>query len=264
MIETVDGSGAAISFRKLGGSGPEMVLLHGFGSDRMSWLANQPALETVASVSALDLPGHGESGMEVGDGTVATLSARIAALLDAKGLSAVHVVGHSLGGGIALTLAAKRPDLVASLVLIAPAGLGAGVDPVFLEAFPALADPVETEALLHRLVVRPRLIAKTLVGRVLDQLAKPGSRDALRAIATGIVDGKPEIEAAAAIVAAGSLPRLVIWGEADTINPLAPERLAAYGGEHQIVADAAHLPQIESPRLVNTQVLDFLARVGPR
>ena len=247
-----------IDFRSLGGSGPDALLLHGFGSDRMSWLANQTAIGAVAKVFALDLPGHGASGLDVGEGTVIGLAARVATLLDKHGLSGVHLIGHSLGGAIAVLLAQVRPELVASLVLIAPAGLGCGVDPAFLSAFAALTEPEETQTLLERLVVRPRLINKHLVALVLAQLAKPGARQALKAIAEGILRGDAAIEAAAEAVAARALPRLVIWGEDDSINPLNQSKLAAFGGEREIVPGTAHLPHIEDPRRFNERIAMFL------
>jgi pyruvate dehydrogenase E2 component (dihydrolipoamide acetyltransferase) len=251
---------ARIAFQTLGGGGPSALLLHGFGSDHLSWVANQPALGNVATLFALDLPGHGASGMNVGDGAVATLAQRIAARLDQKGLHALNLIGHSLGGGVALVLAATRPDLVASLALIAPAGLGEALDPAFLAAFPELAAPEDAQRLLQRLVVRPRLIGKPLVALALRQLDKPGSRDALRRVAQGLLDGAGDLQAAAGAVAASAIPRLVIWGEEDVINPISRARLVAFGGALLVAPGAAHLPHVESPRFVNAAISDFLTR----
>jgi pimeloyl-ACP methyl ester carboxylesterase len=252
---------ARIAFESLGGAGAPALLIHGFASDRLSWGANQLAWEGVARLSSLDLPGHGESGMDVGDGRVTTLAHRVATLLDEKGLRRQHLIGHSLGGGVALVLAHTRPDLVASLALIAPAGLGEQVDPTFLAAYPDLAEPSEAEAMLHRLVVRPRLIGKPLVGRVLNQLSKPGSREALRKIGDGIALSVPDLESAIAFISASALPRLVLWGEHDAINPASEPKLRAFGGELIKVPDAGHLPQIESLRLVNASVANFLKNI---
>jgi pimeloyl-ACP methyl ester carboxylesterase len=256
-----DAGGTQVSYAYLGGRGQSALMIHGFGSDRMSWLANQSALESVVSLSALDLPGHGTSGMDVGDGGVATLAQRTADLLDRRRLSKLHIIGHSLGGGIALLLAATRPDLVRSLVLISPAGLGQAIDPAFLATFPALTELAETEALLQRLVVRPRLIGKPLVSLVLDQLQRPGARDALRLIARGLAASGAALDAAAARVTAVETPRLVIWGEEDSINPRFSERLVEFGGEFRLVSGAAHMPHIESPGIVNAEIVQFLAKV---
>jgi pimeloyl-ACP methyl ester carboxylesterase len=261
-IDAPSSDGIGIAFQSLGGNGPNALLIHGFGSDRMSWLANQPAIETVATVSALDLPGHGASSMDVGDGKLTTLADRIATLIESRGYPELHLIGHSLGGAIALMLAASRPDLVTSLVLIAPAGLGQAVDPSFLSAFPALSEPDETEALLQRLVVRPRLIGKPLVALIVEQLSRPGARQALRLIAEGLTLGASALDAAVIDVVESGIPRLVIWGKDDTINPISLEKLAAFGGEVRFVAGAAHLPHIENPRLVNAEIIAFLTQVS--
>ena len=251
-----------IAFFPLGGEGPPALLLHGFGSDHLLWLANQQAIAEVASVAAIDLPGHGGSSMDVGEGTLNDLAGRVAALLDRKGMRKVHLIGHSLGGGVALVLAERRPDLVASLVLIAPAGLGRGVDRLFLAEFPRLTAPDAAAALLQRLVVRPRLINKFMVGRILDHLARPGAREAFERIAHGIATSEAAIARAAAQVSLRAAPRLVVWGKEDAISPVSEERLAMLGGEVLLVDDAGHLPQVESPRLVNETIVKFLARQG--
>lgn len=238
----------------------DVLLLHGFASDRLSWLANQPALEKAGlAVAVLDLPGHGASPMDVGDGRVETLTARIAEALDAQSAGALHVMGHSLGGGLALLLAQQRPDLVRSLALIAPLGLGAGADPQFLAAYPELDTPEEATGVLQSLVARKSLINKLLVARALDQLRRPGARDALRTVARGIAPATPMLEAAAAHVAAANLPRLTIWGEQDSINPGVEAKRAAFAGQALLVPDTGHLPHIEAPQTVNPKLLAFFA-----
>lgn len=253
---------AALAFRTLGGDGPDIVLIHGFAADRLSWLATSPALMAVSRVHVLDLPGHGESAPDVGDGHVLTLAERLAERLASKGVGRANLVGHSLGGGIALVMAARSPESVASLSLIAPAGLGAGVDAAFAADLPSVGDVDAAMVLLRRLVVRGGLINRMTAQRLVDHLAKEGVRDALSRIATALPDGEAEIRKTATAVAARGLPRLVIWGEADTINPLDAARLAEFGGELHVVPGTAHLPHIENPAAVNALLAAFLARVG--
>lgn len=249
----------SLAFRTLGGSGEDAVLIHGFGSDRLSWLGTSPALISQARVHSLDLPGHGESPTDVGDGSPAALTRRVRETLDANDLKRVHLVGHSLGGGIALLLASRSPERVSSLSLIAPVGLGLGIDQEFLGAYPELADGEIATRLLQRLVVKPQIIGKQTVQRVLQQLARDGVRDALRAIASAVAAAAPELEAAAWTVRERNIPRLTLWGEQDAINPVSPQRLEAFGGEQFMVADAAHLPHIESMAAVNARLAAFLS-----
>jgi pyruvate dehydrogenase E2 component (dihydrolipoamide acetyltransferase) len=247
----------------LGGAGEPVVLVHGFASDRLSWLGNQHDLARVAAVHALDLPGHGDEPMR-GTGSVPDLAAAVVEAIAAAGLGPVHIVGHSLGGGVAVAAAAAAPELVRSLALIAPAGLGAAVDTGFLDDLPEATSAEAVEPLLHALVSRPRLINRHMVARVLAQLSDPGRRDALRAIANGLRFADHDLHDAVAAVATSDLPRLVIWGGADRTNPLDPDRLAAFGGERMILEASAHLPHVEEARAVNERLGAFLAGQGRR
>ena len=241
-----------------GTDGPAILLLHGFGADRFGWLVNQQELAAAGRVYALDLPGHGKTPL-AGAGRLPDLVAAVERAIEGAGIGPVHIVAHSLGGAIAIALAAQRPDLVRSLALIAPAGLGADIDAKFLSEFQRSQSAAETEALLHRLVSRPRLINRFMVAGVEKQLAIPGSRDALIAIAEDLGRMDAVIEASLQAVAKSALPRLTIWGEADTIVPLDRKRLASFGGESLIVEGAAHLPHIEFARAVNERLVNWLS-----
>ncbi|HEX5304169.1 MAG TPA: alpha/beta fold hydrolase [Streptosporangiaceae bacterium] len=105
------------------GTGAPLVLLHGIGSSRRAWDPVLPALAARFDVIAVDLPGFGDSAPLYGQAEVppARLAESVAAMLDELGVTAPHLAGNSLGGWVALELAARRP--VASLTLLSPAGL---------------------------------------------------------------------------------------------------------------------------------------------
>lgn len=259
MVETAPTD--EIAFRTLGGSGPDCVFIHGFGSDRLSWLGNTLAVQRFLSVHTLDLPGHGESGTDVKDGSISALSNLIEHALDARKLKNLHIVGHSLGGAIALVLAASRPDLVASLSLIAPVGLGQGVGQEFLTAFPELDDVPSTIELLQSLVTNPKIIGKQIADRVLLQLGKTHSRQALRFIAAELNADQELLNVAITKVMELNIPRLVIWGAADDTNQIDQEHCNRFGGELQVVDNARHLPHIENAKTVNAHLSQFLSAV---
>jgi hypothetical protein len=114
---------------------------------------------------------------------------------------------------------------------MAPAGLGTGVARDILETFPELVDAESVSLQLRRLVLRPVLIGRMTVQRVLDQLQRQGVRDALRRVARGLIENEAVLADAANRVASGPIPRLVLWGEGDTINPPEHARIAAFGGQ---------------------------------
>ena len=103
------------------GSGAPLVLLHGIGMSREVWDPVVPALARHFDVIAVDLPGFGDSAPAQAEPLPATLAAAVAGLLDEIGVTTPHLAGNSLGGWVALELAAIRP--AASLTLISPAGL---------------------------------------------------------------------------------------------------------------------------------------------
>jgi pimeloyl-ACP methyl ester carboxylesterase len=105
------------------GAGAPLVLLHGLGSSRQAWNPVIPALAARFDVIAVDLPGFGDSNPVAArtEPTPAVLAAAVAGLLDELGVTAPHLAGNSLGGWVALELAATRP--AASLTLLSPAGL---------------------------------------------------------------------------------------------------------------------------------------------
>jgi len=111
------------------GTGAPLVLLHGIGLSRRSWDPVIPLLAGTFDVIAVDLPGFGDSGPFPArvEPTPAALAAAVAGLLDEFGITAPHLAGNSLGGWVALELAASRP--VASLTLLSPAGLWRGNTP---------------------------------------------------------------------------------------------------------------------------------------
>jgi pimeloyl-ACP methyl ester carboxylesterase len=250
---------SGIAFRTLGGEGPDVVLVHGFGSDRLSWLGNLPVLMPFAKVHTLDLPGHGDSDISaLGDGSPRHLASIVTGTLTACGIERAHFVGHSLGGALAVLIARDDPARVASLSLVAPVGLGTALDAEFPLRYPQLTDAGEALALLHRLVTKPIFINKMTVQRALAQLDRPNVREAQMLIGKQLVRHENELMAAALSIPALDIPRLTIWGEADTINPIDRGKLSSFGGDVLAITDAGHLPHIESARLVNERLTAFL------
>jgi pimeloyl-ACP methyl ester carboxylesterase len=253
---------ADIAFKTLGGHGHDLILVHGFGADRLSWAANVPSLLPLARVHSLDLPGHGGTTLGVGNGSIAFIAGAIANCIAEHGIVRAHFVGHSLGGAVALALAARRPALVASLALITPVGLGKGVSPEFLMELVEATEINATIALLRRLVVRPQLISKITANKLLEHLSRSGNRDNLRKIAGAIkIAEKTEMPGYIDAIATG-LPRLVIWGSEDVINPPWKHLLAKFGAMPQFVEEAGHLPHIERPDHVNRQLVAFIGQLA--
>ena len=235
-----------------------MLLLHGFGADRLTWLLTQREVASYATTMAIDLPGHGQSDRDVGEGDIAAFTDLVAGFLDARGMGPVHVIGHSLGGAVAIDLAHRRPDLVASLFLLAPAGVGKGIDPAFLSALTEMETLDQASAVLGRLVMRRRLISPQMTTRALAQISEPGVRESLRKVAGNLRGAHIDLADAVAGVAGRGIPVTVVWGAGDTVNPLTEDSAKALGAILHVVEDAGHLPHIESHAEVNALIRAFL------
>src|SRR5439155_1648509 len=94
--------GQPLRYLKRGQGGEAAVLMHGFGGDLNTWLFNHQALAAKRAIYALDLPGHGGSSKQVGGGTLREFAEVLETFLDVVGLSKAHLVGHSMGGAVAL------------------------------------------------------------------------------------------------------------------------------------------------------------------
>lgn len=235
------------------------VLLHGFGADRLGWAFNRKALEAVADVAAPDLPGHGDAVASFRGGDMATLAGQIGELVDAHAAGRkVTLIGHSLGGGLALAYAGRHPERVDGLFLIAPVGLGRGISGGFLRGFSVLSESPQARAAFGKLVDNPERITELMVARALEQLDRPGAREALRAISDKLQAEEGAYRAAAAAVAAAGVRRAVVWGEGDRINRFDADSVAAFGGDTHVIPDAGHLPHMEKPTKVTPLMADFV------
>ena len=107
--ETVTVDACRLRFLRTGEGGEPLVLLHGFGGDLNNWLFNVEALAADRAVYALDLPGHGGSTKQVGDGELGFLVAALRGFLDSQGIERAHLAGHSMGGLVAAALAIEDP-----------------------------------------------------------------------------------------------------------------------------------------------------------
>jgi pyruvate dehydrogenase E2 component (dihydrolipoamide acetyltransferase) len=194
----------------------------------------------------------------VGDGSLATLGRAVEAFAEEHCGEPAHVFGHSLGGAIAVDLARRRPDLVRSLFLVAPAWLGRRVDADFLARYPEMRSVEDAETLLRGIVARPRLIGRQMAAAVLAELDRPGAREALRRIAAGLLAAGPAMAEAAAAVGRTTMPRQVVWGAADLTKAADETSLGAFRGEVTVLPDTGHLPHMENPAEVNRLMRAFL------
>src|SRR3954447_7653323 len=136
-LQTLELHGHTIAYRSAG-AGPVLLLVHGIAGTNAVWEDVIPELASDHTVIAPDLPGHGASGASAGDYSIGAMAATIRDLLLVLGHERATIVGHSLGGGIAMQFSYLFPEYTERLVLISSGGLGRTVNPVLrLAALPA-------------------------------------------------------------------------------------------------------------------------------
>ncbi|HEY5597870.1 MAG TPA: acetoin dehydrogenase dihydrolipoyllysine-residue acetyltransferase subunit, partial [Kiloniellales bacterium] len=258
--EVVEAAGSRISYLRLGEGSPPLVLVHGFGGDLNNWLFNQPALAAGRATYALDLPGHGRSSKDVGGGDSAALARVLAAFLDALRLERVHLVGHSLGGAIALDLAVRQPQRVASLTLIAPAAMGGEINADYIAGFIAAGRRNEMRAVLGLLFAEAALVSRDMVDEVLKYKRLDGVAAALAAIAGAAFPGGRQSRNLKSCLADLPMPVQVIWGRQDRILPVAQSEGLPAAIPLHVLEEAGHMAHMEAAARVNALIEDFLRR----
>jgi pyruvate dehydrogenase E2 component (dihydrolipoamide acetyltransferase) len=255
--ETVEVGGRKIQYLKLGeGEGTPLLLLHGFGGDINVWVFNQEALAAERTVYAIDLPGHGGSTKDVGDGDLASLVSVVVGFMDEMGIEKAHVFGHSMGGAIAGSLTISHPKRVQSLALIASAGLGEEINADYIEGFIAANRRKEMKNVLGLLFADPELVNRQLVNDVIRFKRLDGVDEALRKTADKLFpDGK---QADVPDLSGVEAPMLVIWGREDRIVPVSHSENAPENARVEVLEETGHMPQMEAAGQVNRLIGEFL------
>ncbi len=255
-LRFADAGGRRIRHVAHGEGGEPLVLVHGFGGDMNAWMFNQAALAADRAVHALDLPGHGGSSKDVGDGGLDVLASAVGAVMDAADAARCHLAGHSLGGAAALQAALDRPERAASLTLIAPVGLGPEIDGGYIAGFVAARRRKEMKPLAERLFADPSLVTRAFVEGLLRSKRIDGVDAALAAIASRLfADGRQTLDLAARASGLG-LPVQVLWGAADAIVPAAHARRLE-GATVRILEGAGHMPMMEKASEANRLIAAF-------
>jgi len=257
--QTIEVAGRRLRYLELGqGGGVPVLLVHGFGADLNTWMFTQPALAATRRVVALDLPGHGGSAKDVGAGDPEGLADAVEGALGALGIERVHLAGHSMGGAVAALAALRRPGRVASLTLIASAGLGPEINASFIDGFVRASRRREATEALGLLVDDPALVSRTMVEDVLRYKRLDGVSAALAKIAEAWFAGGRQSLDLTGRIAMLAMPVQLVWGRNDRVIPVAQaEALTARLPVH-IVDAAGHLPHMEKAAEVNRLIGQFI------
>jgi pimeloyl-ACP methyl ester carboxylesterase len=271
--------GHRVGFR-IAGEGPLIVLIHGITSTSDVWLRAMERLAERYTVVAPDLLGHGRSAKPRGDYSLGAYASGTRDLLGALGFERGTVVGHSLGGGIALQFAYQFPEYCERLALISSGGLGKEVNPLLRAA--ALPG---AELVLPLIASDIAIAAGSSVGAFLQRfgfsagpdlaeaargyasLANRGARQAFLHTLRAVIDlGGQRVSATDRLYLAEKMPTLLVWGTDDPIIPVQHGRAAAElvpNGRLVEIEGAGHWPQLDAPTRLVQELSDFIDATEP-
>lgn len=257
--QVIEVGGKKLRYLAVGeGTGTPLLMIHGFGADLGAFMFNQAALAEGRTVYAVDLPGHGSSAKDVGDGSPTALAADIGRFIDALGLQKVHLAGHSLGGAIAVLLAEKMPGKVASLLLIAPWGFGPEISSPFIEGFIAESRGKKLRPVLEMLVANPAMVTGDMVEDVLKFKRLDGALDALTKVGGQIARDNRQPGSVREAAAKLAIPTIVIWGEDDQVLPAKHAEGLPGAVKVTKLAGAGHIVHMEKANDVNALITAFI------
>ena len=267
---------------RIAGSGPAILLIHGIGDNSTTWATVQSKLAQRFTVIAPDLLGHGLSDKPRADYSVAAYANGMRDLLSVLDIERVTVVGHSLGGGVAMQFAYQFPQLVDRLILVGAGGVTKDVNvalriasvPIGSEALALLRLPLVLPAL--QLVGRlgGTLFGQTGLGRdipealrILEALPEPTASSAFARTLRAVVDWRGQVVTMLdRCYLTESVPVQLIWGARDSVIPVAHARMAHAampGSQLEIFENSGHFPFRDDPDRFVELVEKFIDSTEP-
>jgi pimeloyl-ACP methyl ester carboxylesterase len=272
--------GHRVSYRAAG-SGPLLVLIHGIAGSSATWEEVMPGLAEHYTVVAPDLLGHGQSAKPRTDYSLGAYASAIRDLLGALGYQRGTVLGHSLGGGVAMQFAYQFPERCERLVLVSSGGLGAELHLLLRAA--ALPGAEWVLPLLCSRGLRDavdgvarflRRVAGLRAGPDLDEiwrsfvsLSDPDARQAFVHTVRTVIDIHGQrVSATDRLYLAAAVPTMIVWGEHDPLIPVAHAHSAhqtIHGSRLEIFQRAGHFPYRDNPQRFMNVLIDFIESTAP-
>jgi pimeloyl-ACP methyl ester carboxylesterase len=252
-----------VSYRTAG-SGPVILLIHGIAGTSEQWAGVAPVLAEDYTVVAPDLLGHGDSAKPVGDYSLGAYAVSLRDILIALGHRRATVVGHSLGGGIAMQFAYEYPVFCERMVVVSSGGLGREVHPLLRAAtlpgaelvLPLIASErvLGLGGALGGVLARVGLRAGPDIAemaRGYASLADAEARSAFLHTVRAVIDYNGQrVSAIDRLYLSSMLPSLIVWGRRDPLIPAVHGETAhdeMPGSRLEIFEEAGHFPHLDDP-----------------
>jgi pimeloyl-ACP methyl ester carboxylesterase len=278
-VQKVTIHGHQRAFVKLG-KGPALLLLHGLGCDHTTWLPVMEQLAKKYTVIAPDLLGHGESDKPRADYSVGGYANGMRDLLTVLNIDKVTVVGHSLGGGVAMQFGYQFPERTERMILVAPGGLGREVTPliraVTLPGFHTVMAALTMPGVRHIGIAGMRALSRSglaithdldEVADIYDTFKDPKARRAIAHVVRAVVDTRGQLVTMVdRAYLTQAMPMLVVWGTEDRVIPVKHAKTAAVvapGAVVEVIGNSGHFPHKDHPERFVKVVNDFIRSTQP-
>lgn len=262
------------------GQGPALLLLHGMGCNHTTWTPVIRDLAKRYTVIAPDLLGHGLSDKPRADYSVGGYANGMRDLLSLLDIERVTVVGHSLGGGVAMQFAYQFPERTERLVLVAPGGVGPEVTPIIravnLPFFHEAVGVATLPGIRHAVVAGMQALSRTgldhtrdlgEVAEIFDNLKDSKTRRAFGHVVRAVVDLRGQIATMVdRAYLTEAMPILVIWGQHDRVIPSHQAdrvRRIAPGAVVEVLPNSGHFPHKDHPERFVKTLHDFIRSTRP-
>jgi pimeloyl-ACP methyl ester carboxylesterase len=277
--QTIDLHGHCVSYR-IAGEGPPIVLIHGVAGSSDQWEPTMELLSHRFTLLAPDLLGHGRSAKPRGDYSLGAYAAGVRDLTVALGIKHATVVGHSLGGGIALQFAYQFPERTERLALVSSGGLGREVH-FLLRAATLPGSELVLPLISNNRIRAAGMAVSDVIGRVglrtgpdiaefargYATLADGDARSAFIHTLRAVIDpGGQRVNATDRLYLAEDVPTLIVWGRRDpiiTVRHAGTAHRGMPGSRLEIFDDAGHFPQLDEPARFARTLADFVATTEP-
>ena len=273
--------GHRVVYREAGDPGlPVLLLIHGITSSSATWDPVIDELAQHAHVIAPDLLGHGDSDKPRTDYSLGAFASGLRDLLEYLGHERVTVVGHSLGGGVAMQFAYQYFERCERLVLVSSGGLGREVSWALRAAtlpgaelvLPVIANSYVRDAgvfagrILSRLPIRPRPSVAEAARGYASLADSPARKAFVHTLRSVVEPGGQRVNASDRFYLAEGRPTLIVWGALDTVIPVAhayDAHAALPGSVLQVFEQSRHFPHMDEPTRFAEVLLEFLGSTEP-
>ena len=247
VIKNFEWNSLNIRYIDSGEGGNPLICLHGFGGDKNNWQFNLAAIASHRRILALDFPSHGDSTVSKEHSCPSSFAQIVLAMMDHLEFEKVDLVGHSMGGLVALKVAQEKPMKIGSLTLLAPAGIGADINSGYVDGFAKANSRNELKNLAPLLFMNKEMVTRQMVADLLKYKRLDGVEVALVHLAAKLHVGGKQVEDLSSVVQ--TVPTKIFWGKADEILPI--NNCGQLTGANVEQLECGHQPHIEAAEIVN-------------